>query len=92
MIGVTQDDLGIEIAQQIPLQNALNRGLRAHRHKHRRLDLAMSGVQNPGPRAGLGADCLKLEAEHSASYCISRYSSSLKIRLSISISLAIISL
>ncbi len=66
MIGVAENDLGIQIPHQIPGENALNRRLRAHGHEHRGLDIAMRGVQNPRPRARLRANRLKLEAKHSS--------------------------
>src|SRR5579863_367362 len=66
MIGIAEDDFGVQIPQQIPSQHALHRGLRAHGHEHRRLDIAVGGMKNPRPRARVGANRLKLEAEHSS--------------------------
>ncbi len=57
--------------QQIAIEHAFDRRLRPHRHEDRGLDVAMRGVQNAGPRAGLGADRLKLEAEHSIKATVS---------------------
>ena len=52
MIGVAQDDLGVQVVQQIARQDAFDGRLRADGHEHRSLDVAMRGVQNAGARAG----------------------------------------
>ena len=64
MVGVAEDDLGIEIADQIAGEDALHCGLSTDRHEHRGLDVAVSCVEHSRARAGLGTDCLKLKAEH----------------------------
>ena len=41
MVGVAQNDLGLDVGFQLGHVNALHRALCAHRHKNRRLDLAV---------------------------------------------------
>ena len=62
MIGVGQDDVRIQLAGQIALRDALDRGLRANRHEDRRFDDAMGGVNQAGARAGVGTGRLQFKA------------------------------
>ena len=55
VIGVGQDDLGIEFVCQIALHDAFDGGLRAHRHEDGSFDDAVRGVDAAGARAGVGA-------------------------------------
>ena len=55
VIGVGQDDLGVELLDEIALGDALDRGLRAHRHEDRRLDVAVRRVEHAGARPGFRA-------------------------------------
>ena len=64
MIGVAENDLGVEIVDQIPRQQALDGGLRPDRHEHRRLDVAMRRVQYPRPRPGMRTGGLNFKTEH----------------------------
>jgi hypothetical protein len=64
MIGVAQDDLGVKIVNQIARQQALDGGLRPHRHEDGGLDIAMGGMQDARARAGSGTGCLDFKTEH----------------------------
>ena len=64
VIGVGQDDLGVEFVGQVALQNAFDGGLRAHRHEDRRFDDAVRGVEQSGARAGVGALGLQLKTHY----------------------------
>ena len=79
MIGIGQDDFGVEFAFQIALRNAFDRGLRAHRHEDRRLDDAVSGVQQPGARARVGALGLEFKMHYFTAPCRRRISRVLSI-------------
>jgi hypothetical protein len=54
----------VQIVQQVARDNAFNRPLGADRHEHRRLDIAMRGVDDAGARPCFGTGRLKLESEH----------------------------
>ena len=58
VIGIAQDDLGIEIVQQIARQDAFDGPLGADGHENRRLDIAVGRVEDACARACLGADRL----------------------------------
>ena len=64
MVRVGQDDARVEIVEQIARQQAFDRGLGPDRHEDRRLDVAMRGMQEAGPRAGVRAGGLDLERKH----------------------------
>jgi len=55
--------LGIKIVKQFAGRHALHGSLRAHGHKHRRLDRAVRGVQESCPGARVGASRLNLEVQ-----------------------------
>ena len=61
MIGVGEDDLGVQLVGQVALGEAFDGGLRADRHEDRRLDGAVGGVEQAGARAGVGAFGLQFE-------------------------------
>ena len=65
VIRVGQDDLGVEIFQQRSRQDAFDCGLRADGHEDRRFHLSVGGVKDASAGAGVRADRLKFEAEHS---------------------------
>jgi hypothetical protein len=44
----------VQIVQQVARDNAFNRPLGADRHEHRRLDIAMRGVDDAGARPCFG--------------------------------------
>src|SRR5438876_823280 len=52
MISVAEQDPGVELRAQIALREALDGGLRPHRHEDRRLDVTMRRMQHAGPCAG----------------------------------------
>ena len=56
--------LRVEIVDQIPRQQAFDGGLRADGHEDRSFDVAMRGVQNPRPRAGVRTGGLNFKTEH----------------------------
>ena len=64
VIGIAENNFGVQISDQVPRQDALHRRLRADRHEDWSFDIAMRGVENACARAGFGAGCLKLEAKH----------------------------
>ena len=64
VIGVGEDDLGVELAGQIALHDAFDRGLRADGHEDGRFDDAVRGVDQTGASAGVGADGLEFEAHY----------------------------
>jgi hypothetical protein len=66
MIGVAEDDFGVEIVLQVALEYAFDRRLRADRHEDRRLDVPVRRVQNPGSRTRFGADREQLKTEQFA--------------------------
>ena len=53
VIGVGQDDAGVEILREVALGEPFDGGLRADRHEDGRFDVAVRGVQ----QAGAGARC-----------------------------------
>ena len=79
MVGVGQDDLRAQVPLQIALGNTFDRSLRANRHEDRGFDDAMSGMQQPRPRAGVGAHGLKFEAHYFTAPCRRRISRVLSI-------------
>jgi len=64
MIGVAENDLGVEVVDQIPRQQAFDGGLRTDRHEDGRFDVAMRGVQNASPRPGMRTGGLNFKTEH----------------------------
>ena len=52
MVGVAEDDAGLEIVPQIALAESFDGGLRADRHEDRGRDVAVRGVQDAGAGAG----------------------------------------
>ncbi len=65
MVGVGEDDLGVEIVRcQVALHDAFDRGLRADRHEDGRFDDAVRGVNEAGARAGGGADGFEFEMHY----------------------------
>jgi len=64
MIGVAENDLGVEVADQIPRQQAFDGGLGPDWHEDGRFDVAMSGMQNPRPRPGMWTGGLNFKTEH----------------------------
>ena len=60
MVGVAQNDFGIEKAQFIGMQG-LDRTLSTHRHEDRGLDRAMRGGESAaaGPGGGIGGEKLE---------------------------------
>ena len=64
MIGVAEDDLGVEVVDQIPRQQAFDGGLRTDRHEDWRFDVAMRGVQNPRPRPRVRTGSLNFKTQH----------------------------
>ena len=63
MIGVSQDNLRIEVLQQFARRHRLHRSLRPHRHEHRRLDRTVGSVQQPGAGTGVRTCRLNLEVQ-----------------------------
>ena len=55
MVGVAEDDAGLEFVPEVALVEAFDRGLRADGHEDGGRDIAMRGVQNAGAGAGLRA-------------------------------------
>ena len=55
VIGVGEDDFGVQLVGQIALHDALDGGLRADWHEHGGFDDAVRGVDEAGARAGVGA-------------------------------------
>ena len=68
MIGVAENDLRVEVVNQIAGQQAFYGGLCPDRHEDRSFDVAMRGMQNPSPRAGMRTGGLNFKTEHE-SYC-----------------------
>src|SRR5215471_2115808 len=64
MIGVSQNNLRVQIVQKVAWKNSLDGGLSSHGHKHRRLHVPMSRMKNPRPRPSGGTSGLKLESKH----------------------------
>jgi hypothetical protein len=63
MIGVAQDDFGVEIVDQLSGGEAFYSSLRPDGHEYGSFDCAMSGVQQTGTRTRMRADGLNLESE-----------------------------
>jgi len=63
MVGVAEDDAGLEIVPQVALAESLDCGLCSDRHENRGRDIAVRGVQDTG--AGVGDRALgeKLEGD-----------------------------
>jgi hypothetical protein len=61
VVGVRQNDFGVQIVDEIARCQALDGALGADGHEYRRLNYAMRGVQQSGTRAGLRAGCLYFE-------------------------------
>src|SRR5947208_13780632 len=53
VVGVPQDDFGVEIVEQIARQQAFDSSLRANGYEHRGLDVAMAGVQDSCSGSGV---------------------------------------
>ena len=53
VIGVGQQNLYAQILRQVAGRESLHRRLRAHRHKDRRLNGSVRGVENTSPGAGV---------------------------------------
>jgi hypothetical protein len=58
VIGIAQDNLGVEIVQQIAREDAFDSPLGADRHEDGRLYVAVRGVEDAGARTCFGADGL----------------------------------
>ena len=69
MIGVGENDLGIEFPSQVPLHDSFDTRLRAHRHKDRRLDDSVIGVKQAGARTRLRTDGLNFEVHYYQCTC-----------------------
>ena len=54
VIGIGKDYLGVEFVLQIPLHDAFDGGLRAHRHEYGSVDDSVSGVDPSGTSARIG--------------------------------------
>jgi hypothetical protein len=69
MIGVPEDDLGVQLGNQVPRQDAFDGRLRADGHENRGFNDAVGGVEQPGPGSCFGAGGLEFESEHRP-YCM----------------------
>ena len=63
MIGVAEEDAGVEIVGQVALRESLDGGLGADRHEDRRLDIPVRRVQYSGAGARDRALGLNLEGD-----------------------------
>ena len=63
MIGVAEDDAGVEFVPKVALGQAFDCGLRADRHEDGGRDVAVRGVQNAGAGAGFRAFGEKFEGD-----------------------------
>jgi hypothetical protein len=63
VVGVAEDDAGVEVAQKVALRNALDRGLGANGHEDGGFDGAMRGVEEAGASAGVRASGEDFEAQ-----------------------------
>jgi hypothetical protein len=54
MVGIAEDDAGVEFVPQIALVESLDGSLRPHGHEDRGRDVAVCGVQNAGAGSGDG--------------------------------------
>lgn len=61
VIGVGQDDVGVEVARQVALWDAFDGCLRADRHEDWCFHHAVSGMEQARARARVGAFSLQLE-------------------------------
>src|SRR6202012_5197728 len=61
MIGVGQDDTGVELILEIPRRERLHSALCADRHEDGCLDGPVGGVKETGASAGLGTNGLYFE-------------------------------
>ena len=64
VIGVGQDDFGVEVVEELGGEDAFDRCLSANGHEDRGFDGAVGGVEDTGSGAGGGAGGLEVEAEH----------------------------
>jgi len=63
VIRVAQQNADAEILRKVALGESFDGGLRADRHEHGRLDIAMPGMQDAGAGARDWTFCLDLEAD-----------------------------
>lgn len=63
MIGVGQDNPGVEFTAEVPLRDGLHARLCADGHEHRSFDHAMPGVKQPSARPRHRAFRLNFEAQ-----------------------------
>ena len=63
MIGIRENDFGVEIFLDLPRHQAFNRRLGTDGHKYRGFDDAVGGMEQSGPRAGLGTLSLEFEPQ-----------------------------
>ncbi len=63
MIGIAQDDLGIQFISQHARRQALDGALRADRHEDRGFNGTVCGVEEPGACAGGRTSGLDFKAE-----------------------------
>mgnify|MGYP003353705368 CR=1 FL=1 len=61
MIGVTQDDFGVEVVRQVTRQQTLDGGLRPNGHEDGGFNRAMRRVEEARARSGNGASGLDLK-------------------------------
>src|SRR5438309_2270993 len=63
MVGVGEDDAGIQVNLEVPGRDSFDCSVSADGHEYRRFDHAVRGMKQPGARARIGADGLDFEAE-----------------------------
>lgn len=63
VISIAEQNADIEILGKVALGEPFDGCLRANRHEHRRLDIAVCSVQHSGPGAGDGAFSLNFECD-----------------------------
>ncbi len=63
VVGICEDDFGVEIVDEIARRKAFDGALRADGHEDRGFDGAVSGVEKASARAGLGAVGLDFKTE-----------------------------
>jgi len=63
VVGIAEDDAGVQVGDKIPLRNSFDGGLRADGHEDGGFDGAVRGVEEAGPGAGVGTSGEDFEAQ-----------------------------